>query len=85
MTADNSSRAIAAAEALGLAYDVTRHGPVRSLEEAAAARGVEPRQIVKTLVSAELDGTVEFTARGSGPGTAARVVMPMGRRARVGG
>jgi Cys-tRNA(Pro) deacylase len=50
MTADNSSRAIAAAEALGLAYDVTRHGPVRSLEEAAAARGVEPRQIVKTLV-----------------------------------
>ena len=29
---------------------VTRHGPVRSLQEAAAARGVEPRDIIKTLV-----------------------------------
>jgi Cys-tRNA(Pro) deacylase len=29
---------------------VTRHGPVRSLDEAAAARGIEPRDIVKTLV-----------------------------------
>ena len=47
---DNSQRAIAAAEALGLTHTVTRHGPVRSLAEAAAARGVEPRQIVKTMV-----------------------------------
>ena len=47
---DNSARAIAAAEALGLAVSVTRHGPVRSLDEAAAARGIEPRQIVKTMV-----------------------------------
>ena len=47
---DDSARAIAAAEALGLTYAVTRHGPVRSLDEAAAARGVEPRQIVKTMV-----------------------------------
>lgn len=47
---DNSARALAAAELLGLAYDVTRHGPVRSLEEAAAARGIEPHQLVKTMV-----------------------------------
>jgi Cys-tRNA(Pro)/Cys-tRNA(Cys) deacylase len=50
MTDDNSARAIAAAEELGLAHTVTRHGPVRSLAEAAAARGVEPRQVVKTIV-----------------------------------
>ena len=50
MSDDNSARAIAAAEALGLAHTVTRHGPVRSLEEAAAARGIEPRQLVKTMV-----------------------------------
>ena len=39
-----------AADALGLDYVVTAHGPVRSLAEAAAARGLEPRQVVKTLV-----------------------------------
>ena len=43
-------RAVAAAEALGLAHEVVRHGPVRSLAEAAAARGVSPHQLVKTLV-----------------------------------
>jgi Cys-tRNA(Pro)/Cys-tRNA(Cys) deacylase len=42
--------AVAAATSLGLAFEVTRHGRVRSLAEAAAARGVEPRQVVKTLV-----------------------------------
>jgi Cys-tRNA(Pro) deacylase len=47
---DNSARALEAADALGLDYDVTRHGPVRSLEEAAAARGVPPSAVVKTLV-----------------------------------
>jgi Cys-tRNA(Pro) deacylase len=47
---DSSARAIAAAEGLGLTYTVSRHGPVRSLAEAAAARGIEPRQIVKSLV-----------------------------------
>ena len=36
--------------ASGIAFAVTRHGRVGSLEEAAAARGVEPRDIVKTLV-----------------------------------
>lgn len=47
---DRSARAIAAAESLGLAHTVSRHGPVRSLEEAAAARGLTPRQLVKTMV-----------------------------------
>ena len=43
-------RALEAVEAAGIAFTVTRHGPVRTLEEAAAARGVEPGDIVKTLV-----------------------------------
>jgi Cys-tRNA(Pro)/Cys-tRNA(Cys) deacylase len=47
---DRSADALAAAEALGLAFEVTRHGPVRSLEEAAAARGVPPAAVIKTLV-----------------------------------
>jgi Cys-tRNA(Pro) deacylase len=47
---DNSARALAAADELGLTYEITRHGPVRSLEEAAAARGVAPSAVVKTLV-----------------------------------
>ncbi|WP_454085595.1 aminoacyl-tRNA deacylase [Georgenia sp. Marseille-Q6866] len=37
-------------EAAGLAHTVTRHGRVSSLEEAAAARGVEPAAIIKTIV-----------------------------------
>jgi Cys-tRNA(Pro) deacylase len=48
-------RAIAAIEAAGIPYDVTRHGQVSSLAEAAALRGVEPRQIVKTLVVRRAD------------------------------
>ena len=60
MSDDNSARAIAAAEALGIAHTVTQHGPVRSLEEAAAARGVEPRQIVKTMVVRVSDGDHRF-------------------------
>jgi Cys-tRNA(Pro)/Cys-tRNA(Cys) deacylase len=47
---EGSARAAAAADALGLSYEVTRHGPVGSLVEAAAARGMEPRQILKTMV-----------------------------------
>ena len=34
----------------GIRYAVTRHGRVRSLAEAAAARGVPPQAIVKTMV-----------------------------------
>jgi Cys-tRNA(Pro) deacylase len=60
MGADNSGRAIAAADALGLAYAVTRHGPVRSLEEAATERGVAPHQIVKTMVVRVSEGDHRF-------------------------
>ena len=57
---DHSVRAISAAEGLGLTHTVTRHGPVRSLEEAAAARGVEPRQVVKTMVVRVSEGDHRF-------------------------
>ncbi len=43
-------RAVAGLDAAGIAYRVIRHGPVRSLAEAAEARGVTPAQVVKTLV-----------------------------------
>ncbi|MFZ5871273.1 MAG: aminoacyl-tRNA deacylase [Actinomycetota bacterium] len=46
----SEKRALAAADELGLTYRVTRHGPVRSLEEAAAARGLAPSAVLKTLV-----------------------------------
>jgi Cys-tRNA(Pro)/Cys-tRNA(Cys) deacylase len=39
-----------AAAALGIAYRVLEHGPVSSVAEAAAAQGVEVRDLVKTLV-----------------------------------
>ena len=44
------TRAVTAARALGLDVVVTSHGPVRSLAEAAELRGIEPRDIVKTMV-----------------------------------
>jgi Cys-tRNA(Pro) deacylase len=43
-------RALAAVARSRIAYDIVRHGPVRSLEEAAAVRGMAPRQLLKTLV-----------------------------------
>ncbi|MBK8445160.1 MAG: YbaK/EbsC family protein [Micropruina sp.] len=48
--ADGAAPAAAAARALGLQVTLTRHGRVHSLAEAAAARGIEPRDIVKTMV-----------------------------------
>src|SRR4051812_20281303 len=42
--------ALDAVRAAGISHRVVRHGPVRSLAEAADARGVEPRDVVKTLV-----------------------------------
>jgi Cys-tRNA(Pro) deacylase len=57
---DRSDRAVAAADSLGLSYAVTRHGPVRSLEEAAAARGVPPSAVVKTLVVRVSDEDFRF-------------------------
>ena len=50
MSDDGAARAAAALAASGIPHTITRHGRVGSLEEAAAARGVEPRDIVKTLV-----------------------------------
>ncbi len=44
------SLALAALDASGIAYRVIRHGPVGSLAEAAKARGVEPADVVKTMV-----------------------------------
>lgn len=57
---DGSARAIAAADALGLSHAVTRHGPVASLAEAAAARGLDPHQIVKTMVVRVAEGDHRF-------------------------
>ncbi|SEE96182.1 aminoacyl-tRNA deacylase [Ruania alba] len=42
--------ALQALEQTDLHYEVTRHGPVSSLEEAAAARGLEPDRLIKTMV-----------------------------------
>jgi Cys-tRNA(Pro) deacylase len=57
---DQSARAVAAAEALGLRHTVTRHGPVRSLEQAARARGLEPRQVLKSIVVRVSEGDHRF-------------------------
>lgn len=46
----SEDRALGAVEESGIAFEVIRHGPVRSLAEAAEARGVEPAAVVKTLV-----------------------------------
>jgi prolyl-tRNA editing enzyme YbaK/EbsC (Cys-tRNA(Pro) deacylase)/8-oxo-dGTP pyrophosphatase MutT (NUDIX family) len=53
-------RAIAAAQRAAIGFAVTRHGPVRSLAEAAAARGLEPRQLIKTLVVRLADDDYRF-------------------------
>ncbi|NUT33488.1 MAG: hypothetical protein HOV79_10470 [Hamadaea sp.] len=50
MADESPTPALAAVEAAGLDHRVIRHGPVRSLAEAAAARGVEIPDVVKTIV-----------------------------------
>ena len=52
--------ALRAVRALGLEHEVLRHGPVRSLAEAAAARGVEPADVVKTIVVRRGEGDYLF-------------------------
>ena len=47
---DGEARALAALEASGLRFRITRHAAVRSLAEAAAARHLRPEQVVKTIV-----------------------------------
>ena len=60
MTADGAARARASIEASGLPHRVTTHGPVGSLEEAAAARGLTPDRVLKTLVVRRADGDYVF-------------------------
>lgn len=57
---DGEVRALAALTAAGVEHVVTRHGPVGSLAEAAAVRGVRPADIVKTLVVRRGDGDFLF-------------------------
>src|SRR6476469_11068403 len=47
---EGEARAAADLSASGIPHTITRHGLVGSLEEAAAARGVQPGDIIKTLV-----------------------------------
>lgn len=56
----SEQRALAALEASGIAYRVVRHGRVRSLAEAAAARGLEPAAVIKTIVVRRSDDDYLF-------------------------
>ena len=49
-TTEGERRAVEALEASGIPHVVMRHGPVSSLAEAAAVRGIDPSQVVKTIV-----------------------------------
>jgi Cys-tRNA(Pro) deacylase len=53
-------RARRALDASGIAYTITEHGPVGSLEEAAAARGLAPQQVLKTIVVRRGEGDYLF-------------------------
>ena len=53
-------RALGALAASGIAHDITRHGRVGSLAEAAALRGVRPGDIIKTLVVRRGEGDFLF-------------------------
>ncbi|NUL49286.1 hypothetical protein F7P69_29425 [Cellulosimicrobium funkei] len=44
----------------GLEYTLTEHGPVSSLAEAAAARGVDPERLIKSLVVRRGEGDYLF-------------------------
>ena len=54
------SSAFDALDSSGIDYRVIRHGPVRSLAEAAKARGVEPADVVKTMVVRRGEGDYVF-------------------------
>jgi Cys-tRNA(Pro)/Cys-tRNA(Cys) deacylase len=55
-----SNPAIDAVTAAGIPFEVITHGPVSSVEEAAAAQGVEVRDLVKTLVVRRAEGEYLF-------------------------
>ncbi|MEI2787236.1 MAG: YbaK/EbsC family protein [Candidatus Nanopelagicales bacterium] len=54
------SRAMEAIAASGIEFDITEHGPVSSLEEAAVARGMRPEQILKSIVVRRAAGDFLF-------------------------
>jgi Cys-tRNA(Pro)/Cys-tRNA(Cys) deacylase len=57
------TKVTAATEALaasGIDFELTEHGAVRSLEEAAAARGLNPGAIIKTIVVRKAEGEFLF-------------------------
>ena len=56
----DTTPAIEAARAAGIDFEVRRIGRVRSLEEAAAAFGIEPRDLIKTLVVRKSEGEHVF-------------------------
>lgn len=47
---DGEARSAAALAAAGVPFTITRHSPVSSLAEAAAARGLAPADVLKTIV-----------------------------------
>lgn len=53
-------RALAALDALGLAYRAVTYGHVASVAEAAEARGIDVRDVVKTLVVRRADDDYVF-------------------------
>jgi Cys-tRNA(Pro) deacylase len=57
---DGEQRATAALAEAGIEHTLTRHGRVGSLQEAAEARGVEPGDIIKTLVVRRADDDFLF-------------------------
>jgi Cys-tRNA(Pro) deacylase len=57
---DGEARALRAVRDAGIEHTVLRHGPVSSLAEAAQARGVEPADVVKTLVVRRGEGDYLF-------------------------
>lgn len=57
---DGERRARQATEALGLTHEIRRHGRVGSLAEAAAARGVSPSSLIKTMVVRRAEGDYLF-------------------------
>jgi Cys-tRNA(Pro)/Cys-tRNA(Cys) deacylase len=58
--AHGAARAAQALRDSGIEHTITRHGRVGSLEEAAAARGVQPGDIIKTLVVRRADDNFLF-------------------------
>ncbi|WP_432836708.1 aminoacyl-tRNA deacylase [Dactylosporangium sp. CA-092794] len=60
MTDGPDNPAVAGIAASGIDYRVVEHGPVRSLAEAAAVRGMAVADVVKTIVVRVADGDFRF-------------------------